>query len=80
MQVVDIERDIIKAKKGAGNELVYKTITGLESDLRVASKHKLLQKEEKTIQPINGKYQFIYKFLDKFNSIFICSCVLFFFI
>lgn len=41
--MVDVERDIFKAKGGAGDELVYKTITGLKSDLSVESKPVLLQ-------------------------------------
>lgn len=48
MQVVDIERDIIKAKGGAGGDLVYKTITGLTSDLCVESKPVLLQSNDKS--------------------------------
>lgn len=45
-QVVDIERDIKKAKGGAGDDLVYKTITGLKSDLSVESKPALLKNQE----------------------------------
>lgn len=41
--MVGVERDIIKAKSGAGDELVYKTITGLKSDLSVQSEPVLLQ-------------------------------------
>lgn len=44
--MVDIERDIKKAKGGAGDDLVYKTITGLKSDLSVESKPVLLQNKE----------------------------------
>lgn len=44
--MVDIERDIKKAKGGAGDDLVYKTITGLTSDLSVESKPVLLQNNE----------------------------------
>lgn len=46
-QVVDIERDIIKAKAGAGNDLVYKTITGLTANLSVESKPVILEGELK---------------------------------
>lgn len=48
VQVVDIERDINKAKDGGGDELVYKTITGLTSDLGVQTKPVLLQANEKS--------------------------------
>lgn len=44
--MVDVERDIIKAKGGAGNDLVYKTITGLTSDLSVESKPVLLKNDD----------------------------------
>lgn len=49
-QVVDIERDIIKAKAGSGSDLVYKTITGLTSDLAVESKPVVLEGEIKVEQ------------------------------
>lgn len=48
LQVVDVERDINKAKEGAGDELVYKTITGLKSDLSIESKPVLLQNTDKS--------------------------------
>lgn len=44
--MVDIERDINKAKDGAGDELVYKTITGLTSQLNVESKPVLLKNDD----------------------------------
>lgn len=34
----DAERDILKAKAGAGSDLVYKNITGFKADLSVESK------------------------------------------
>lgn len=51
--MVDIERDINKAKGGAGDELVYKTITGLKSDLSIASKPVLLQSNNSTTKNAN---------------------------
>lgn len=53
-QVVDIERDIKKAKGGAGDDLVYKTITGLKSDLSVESKPVLLQNKETSAASTNA--------------------------
>lgn len=52
--MVDVERDIIKAKGGAGGELVYKTITGLTSNLSVESKPVLMQsKNDKSATDTN---------------------------
>lgn len=42
VQVIHFERDIKKAKSGAGDELIYKTITGLDSDLTVSKKPEIL--------------------------------------
>lgn len=39
----DIERDIYKAIAGKGEELVYKTLTGLKDDLSIESKPVLLK-------------------------------------
>lgn len=52
--MVDIERDIKKAKGGAGDDLVYKTITGLKSDLSVESKPVLLQNKVTTMAGAKG--------------------------
>lgn len=40
----DAERDIKKAKSGFGNDLIYKTTTGLKSDLSVQEKPEILNK------------------------------------
>ncbi|XP_044735344.1 serine/threonine-protein kinase RIO1 [Chrysoperla carnea] len=37
MEVVDFERDIAKAKTGEGDDLIYKKLTGLKSDLSGAA-------------------------------------------
>lgn len=53
-KVIDAERDINKAKRGAGEDAVYKTLTGLKSDLTVQSKPKLLEESVKSpAQPSN---------------------------
>lgn len=49
--MVDVERDILKAKEGEGDELVYKTITGLKADLSVESKPVLLRSEHGAPEP-----------------------------
>lgn len=41
----DVERDIRKAKAGAGDDLVYKNITGFKADLTVESKPNILKVE-----------------------------------
>ncbi|XP_055320124.1 serine/threonine-protein kinase RIO1 [Sitodiplosis mosellana] len=56
-EVVDVERDIIKAKGGAGGDLVYKTITGLKSDLTVESKPVLLQNDDNSHENIEQQEQ-----------------------
>lgn len=44
-EVVHIERDILQAKEGKGENLVYKTIVGLTDDLSAAQKPSILKKE-----------------------------------
>lgn len=61
VQVVDIERDIKKAKGGGGDDLVYKTITGLKSDLSVESKPVLLQNKETSTTDTCGHGMYIYQ-------------------
>lgn len=46
----DVERDIFE-KKADSNDLIYKTITGLDTDLNVQTAPNVLQKE-------SGVYQF----------------------
>lgn len=58
-QVVDIERDISKARGGAGDDLVYKTITGLTSQLSVESKPVLLQNAHATDAIEHGMSEFV---------------------
>lgn len=41
-QVVDFEKDIKKAKTGLGGDLIYKTIAGLDSELKVQDKPDIL--------------------------------------
>lgn len=53
--MVDVERDISKAKEGAGDDLVYKTITGLKSDLSIESKPVLLQNRDKSSANSDGQ-------------------------
>lgn len=42
LQVVDFEKDIKKAKTGLGGDLIYKTIAGLDSELKVQEKPDIL--------------------------------------
>lgn len=44
--MVDVERDINKAKSGSGSDLVYKNITGFKSDLSVESKPAALNQSD----------------------------------
>lgn len=45
-KVINIERDIVKAKTGTGDELVYTKIIGLNADLAVQKTPILLNEEE----------------------------------
>jgi len=45
-EVINVERDIIKAKTGTGNELVYTKIIGLNAELTVQKKPSLLNEDE----------------------------------
>lgn len=45
-KVINIERDIVKAKTGTGDELVYTKIIGLNADLAVQKMPSLLNEEE----------------------------------
>lgn len=45
-KVINIERDIVKAKTGTGDELVYTKIIGLNADLAVQKTPSLLNEEE----------------------------------
>lgn len=45
-KVINVERDIVKAKTGAGDELVYTKIIGLNAELAVQKTPGLLQNEE----------------------------------
>lgn len=45
-KVINVERDIIKAKTGTGNELVYTKIIGLNAELTVQKTPSLLNEEE----------------------------------
>lgn len=42
-EVVDIVRDIKKAKEGKGDDLIYKKLTGLKSDLSIQIKPEILE-------------------------------------
>lgn len=55
-EVIDIERDIKKAKAGDGGDLVYKTITGLGADLSVQKNPELLDENgvKETSDNVNG--------------------------
>ncbi|KAF5281988.1 hypothetical protein FQA39_LY00512 [Lamprigera yunnana] len=55
-EVIDFERDIIQAKSGAAEELVYKTLVGLKSDLSgtIQNPEILHVNEENSIEEDNG--------------------------
>lgn len=63
--MVNVERDINKAKGGAGDELVYKTITGLKSDLSIESKPVMLQNNNSATE--NANEQGIYTNISLIN-------------
>ncbi|KAJ6643226.1 hypothetical protein Bhyg_08184 [Pseudolycoriella hygida] len=46
VKVINVERDIVKAKSGTGDELVYTKIIGLNAELTVQKTPTLLSKEE----------------------------------
>lgn len=46
-KVINIERDIVKAKTGTGDQLVYTKIIGLNADLAVQKTPSLLYEEAK---------------------------------
>lgn len=46
VKVINVERDIVKAKTGTGGELVYTKIIGLNAELAVQKTPSLLKTEE----------------------------------
>lgn len=46
LKVINVERDIVKAKTGTGDELVYTKIIGLDAELAVQKTPSLLKNEE----------------------------------
>lgn len=45
-KVINVERDIVKAKTGTGDQLVYAKIIGLNAELAVQKTPSLLNEEE----------------------------------
>lgn len=67
--MVDFEKDIKKAKTGLGGDLIYKTIAGLDSDLKVKEKPDILGEKSDDEEDSNsenssdeGKYDLLFCF------------------
>lgn len=67
--MVDFEKDIKKAKTGLGGDLIYKTIAGLDSDLKVKEKPDILGEKSNYEEDSNsenssdeGKYDLLFCF------------------
>lgn len=67
--MVDFEKDIKKAKTGLGGDLIYKTIAGLDSDLKVKEKPDMLGEKSDDEEDSNsenssdeGKYDLLFCF------------------